>query len=60
MSRATDRLGSDKRAWFGVGVIVLLVVMAVAVVILVPLHCRYRCHGGGCDGCFELLCDRFV
>ena len=30
MSRATDRLKTDKRAWFGVGVIVLLALMAVA------------------------------
>ncbi|HXT14529.1 MAG TPA: ABC transporter permease [Gemmatimonadaceae bacterium] len=29
MSRATDRLKTDKRAWFGGGVIVLLVVLAV-------------------------------
>lgn len=30
MSRATDRLKMDKRAWFGGGVIVLLVLLAVA------------------------------
>ena len=30
MSRATDRLGSDRRAWFGGGTIVLLALMAVA------------------------------
>lgn len=30
MSRATDRLRSDRRAWFGAGVIVLLVTLALA------------------------------
>jgi len=30
VSRATDRLGSDRRAWFGGGTIVLLALMAVA------------------------------
>lgn len=30
MSRATDRLKSDKRAWFGGGVIALLVLLAIA------------------------------
>lgn len=30
MSRATDRLKSDRRAWFGGGVVVLLVLLAIA------------------------------
>ena len=30
MSRATERLRSDRRAWFGGGVIVLLAVLAIA------------------------------
>ena len=30
MSRATDRLRTDRRAWFGAGVIVLLVLLAIA------------------------------
>jgi hypothetical protein len=32
VSRATDRLTSDKRAWFGGGVIVLLIVLAIATI----------------------------
>ncbi len=37
MSRATDRLRTDRRAWFGAGVIVLLVLLA----ILAPLVARH-------------------
>src|SRR3954471_7707749 len=41
MSRATDRLKSDKRAWFGAGVIVLLVLLAIAA----PLFARHDPFG---------------
>ncbi|MDB4873584.1 MAG: ABC-type transporter, integral rane subunit [Gemmatimonadetes bacterium] len=41
MSRSTDRLKSDKRAWFGGGVIVLLALMAVAA----PLFARHDPFG---------------
>jgi ABC-type dipeptide/oligopeptide/nickel transport system permease subunit len=41
MSRATDRLKSDKRAWFGAGVIVLLALMAIAA----PLVSRHDPFG---------------
>src|SRR6185312_15452881 len=41
MSRATDRLKTDKRAWFGVGVIVLLALMAIAA----PLVARHDPFG---------------
>jgi ABC-type dipeptide/oligopeptide/nickel transport system permease subunit len=41
VSRATDRLKSDKRAWFGVGVIGLLVLMALAA----PLFARHDPFG---------------
>jgi ABC-type dipeptide/oligopeptide/nickel transport system permease subunit len=41
VSRATDRLKSDKRAWFGGGVIVLLIVLAVAA----PLFARHDPFG---------------
>ena len=41
MSRATDRLRSDRRAWFGAGVIVLLVVLAAAA----PLVARHDPFG---------------
>jgi len=41
MSRATDRLKSDKRAWFGIGVIVLLALMAIAA----PLVARHDPFG---------------
>lgn len=41
MSRATDRLKSDKRAWFGGGVIVLLVLLAVGA----PLFARHDPFG---------------
>ena len=37
MSRATDRLRTDRRAWFGAGVIVMLVLLAV----LAPLVARH-------------------
>lgn len=30
MSRATERLGSDRRAWFGIGVVIVLILMALA------------------------------
>src|SRR5215475_13559645 len=38
MSRATDRLTTDRRAWFGAGVIVLLAILAVAA----PLLARHN------------------
>ena len=41
MSRATDRLRSDRRAWFGAGVIVLLVILAAAA----PLVARHDPFG---------------
>jgi len=41
MSRATDRLKTDKRAWFGIGVIVLLAFMAIAA----PLVARHDPFG---------------
>jgi ABC-type dipeptide/oligopeptide/nickel transport system permease subunit len=41
MSRATDRLKSDRRAWFGGGVIVLLVLLAIAA----PLFARHDPFG---------------
>ena len=41
MSRATERLKSDKRAWFGGGVIVLLVLLAVSA----PLAARHDPFG---------------
>lgn len=41
MSRATERLRSDRRAWFGGGVIVLLVVLAIAAPI-VARHDPFR------------------
>jgi ABC-type dipeptide/oligopeptide/nickel transport system permease subunit len=41
MSRATDRLKSDKRAWFGGGVIVFLVLLAVAA----PVFARHDPFG---------------
>jgi ABC-type dipeptide/oligopeptide/nickel transport system permease subunit len=41
VSRATDRLRSDRRAWFGAGVIVLLVVLAAAA----PLVARHDPFG---------------
>jgi len=41
MSRATDRLKTDKRAWFGIGVIVLLALMAIAA----PLVARHDPFG---------------
>jgi ABC-type dipeptide/oligopeptide/nickel transport system permease subunit len=41
VSRATDRLKSDKRAWFGGGVIVLLIVLAVAA----PVFARHDPFG---------------
>ena len=41
MSRATDRLRTDRRAWFGAGVIVLLVLLA----ILAPLVARHSPYG---------------
>jgi ABC-type dipeptide/oligopeptide/nickel transport system permease subunit len=41
VSRATDRLKSDKRAWFGGGVIALLVLLAVAA----PLFARHDPFG---------------
>src|SRR5207302_1192613 len=41
VSRATDRLKSDRRAWFGGGVIVLLVLLAVAA----PLFARHDPFG---------------
>jgi len=37
VSRATDRLGQDKRAWFGLAVVVLMVVAAIAA----PLIARH-------------------
>ncbi|HEX4684329.1 MAG TPA: ABC transporter permease [Gemmatimonadaceae bacterium] len=41
MSRATDRLRTDKRAWFGGGVIVLLVLLAIGA----PLFARHDPFG---------------
>jgi ABC-type dipeptide/oligopeptide/nickel transport system permease subunit len=41
VSRATDRLKTDKRAWFGGGVIVLLAVMAIAA----PVFARHDPFG---------------
>jgi ABC-type dipeptide/oligopeptide/nickel transport system permease subunit len=41
VSRATDRLKTDKRAWFGGGVIVLLAVMAIAA----PIFARHDPFG---------------
>src|SRR5262249_15636296 len=41
VSRATDRLRGDRRAWFGAGVIVLLVVLAIAA----PLVARHDPFG---------------
>ena len=41
MSRATDRLKSDRRAWFGGGVIVLLVLLAIAA----PVFARHDPFG---------------
>ncbi|HEY4306411.1 MAG TPA: ABC transporter permease [Gemmatimonadaceae bacterium] len=41
MSRATDRLKSDRRAWFGGGVIVFLVLLAVAA----PIFARHDPFG---------------
>src|SRR5512132_2405441 len=41
VSRTTDRLKSDKRAWFGGGVIVLLVLLAVSA----PLAARHDPFG---------------
>jgi peptide/nickel transport system permease protein len=41
VSRATDRLRTDRRAWFGAGVIVLLVLLA----ILAPLVARHSPYG---------------
>src|SRR3954471_479084 len=41
MSRATDRLRTDKRAWFGGGVIVLLALMAIAA----PVFARHDPFG---------------
>ena len=41
MSRATDRLKTDKRAWFGGGVIVLLVLLAIAA----PIFARHDPFG---------------
>ena len=41
MSRATDRLWTDKRTWFGGGVIVLLALLAIAA----PLVARYDPFG---------------
>ena len=38
MSRSTDRLKRDRRAWFGGGMIVLLVVLAIAA----PLLARHN------------------
>jgi ABC-type dipeptide/oligopeptide/nickel transport system permease subunit len=41
VSRATDRLKTDKRAWFGGGVIVVLVIMAIAA----PVFARHDPFG---------------
>src|SRR6185312_10839058 len=41
MSRATDRLKMDRRAWFGGGVVVLLVVLAIGA----PLFARHDPFG---------------
>ena len=41
MSRATDRLRGDRRAWFGAGVVLLLIGLAVAA----PLVARHDPFG---------------